>query len=100
MSEFEPGTTVALTATAADGFQFVRWDGDANGSVNPLSLVMNSNMTVSAVFEPWPQAPTIALRKEGNGLVIEWRGSGTLQVAAQLTGPWTDLDVSISPAPI
>lgn len=31
---------------------FTGWTGDASGTANPLSLMMNSNKTISATFEP------------------------------------------------
>lgn len=43
-------SVVTLTATAAPGWTFAGWNGDANGTNNPLSLTMNGNKTVKAVF--------------------------------------------------
>jgi uncharacterized repeat protein (TIGR02543 family) len=48
-----PGQTVQLSATPAPGYQFVGWGGDlAGSSANPLPVTMNSNKTVTAIFEP------------------------------------------------
>ncbi|MDP2115135.1 MAG: ice-binding family protein [Bacteroidota bacterium] len=47
---YNHGTVVNLTATANTGFSFVSWTGDATGSINPVSVTMNSNKTVTANF--------------------------------------------------
>ena len=39
-----------LQATAAPGYTFSGWTGDASGTTNPLSLLMNSNKNVRAIF--------------------------------------------------
>jgi uncharacterized repeat protein (TIGR02543 family) len=47
---FAEGTTVTITATPAEGWDFAGWSGDATGTVNPLSVIMNSNKNLTAVF--------------------------------------------------
>ena len=47
---FAQNTTLTLTATAADGFVFSGWSGDASGTDNPLTVSMNSNKTITANF--------------------------------------------------
>jgi uncharacterized repeat protein (TIGR02543 family) len=49
-TSYASGTTVSLTATAASGYQFSGWSGDASGTSNPLSVTMNSNKTITANF--------------------------------------------------
>jgi hypothetical protein len=44
------GTLVTLTAAPSAGFAFTGWGGALSGSVNPASLVMGSDATVSASF--------------------------------------------------
>lgn len=46
----EPGTEVELTAIPNEGYEFVGWSGDASGSTNPTSVVLDANMAVSADF--------------------------------------------------
>jgi RHS repeat-associated protein len=46
------GTVVSLTPQADAGFAFTRWEGDASNDENPLSLIMNSDKEVEAVFTP------------------------------------------------
>ncbi|WP_342039365.1 InlB B-repeat-containing protein [Pontibacter indicus] len=51
---YEAGSVVTLTATAASGFRFAGWTGDASGTANPLQLTMNADKAVSATFEAIP----------------------------------------------
>jgi uncharacterized repeat protein (TIGR02543 family) len=44
------GTTATLTAVPAAGYVFTGWTGAASGTINPLSLVMNSDKTIGATF--------------------------------------------------
>ena len=44
------GASVQLTATPSSGYTFTSWSGDATGSVNPVTVVMNSNKNVTANF--------------------------------------------------
>jgi endoglucanase len=55
------GTSVTLTATAANGFDFAGWSGGIGGSTNPVTIRILGNTTVTANFVP-----------EGTG------GSGTI----------------------
>lgn len=51
---YAEGTTVDVTATAADGYTFRNWEGDfPQGEQNnsTINIVMNSNKSVTAVFE-------------------------------------------------
>lgn len=51
-TDLPAGSAVTLTATPDDGYRFVRWDGDASGNQNPLTLRPNAHIFVAAVFEP------------------------------------------------
>jgi pectate lyase len=42
---------VTLTAIADEGYEFSYWLGDINGNENPITINMNSNKNISAVFE-------------------------------------------------
>ncbi|MFZ4725320.1 MAG: InlB B-repeat-containing protein [Paludibacter sp.] len=44
------GSTVVLTPTANAGYSFTSWTGDASGSSNPLSVIMNANKAITANF--------------------------------------------------
>ncbi len=47
---YTSGGTATLTAIGAPGYGFTGWTGDASGTANPLSLLMNSDKTVGANF--------------------------------------------------
>ncbi|MCP2045440.1 InlB B-repeat-containing protein, partial [Pontibacter sp. HSC-36F09] len=64
------GSVVTLTATPADGYQFVGWTGDASGSELTVSITMDADKAVSATFEVIP--PTmyaLTLNQPENGTI-------------------------------
>jgi hypothetical protein len=56
------GTSATLTAIPAPGYLFFRWTGDASGTGNPLTLVMDGDRTVGATFAQDERDP------DGDGL--------------------------------
>lgn len=44
------GDIVQLTATANAGYTFGSWSGDATGSVNPLTVLMDANKSITANY--------------------------------------------------
>ncbi len=48
---FLEGAQVSITPTPDEGWSFKEWTGDATGSDNPLSLTMNADKNIKAVFE-------------------------------------------------
>ena len=59
---YDPGTNLLLTAKPTSCFQFVSWAGDVGGSANPLSVVINSAMSVIAAFAVIPPGPTATVQ--------------------------------------
>ena len=49
-SPYNSGSSVQLTATPNAGYVFTGWSGDASGSANPLTVVMNGNKNITANF--------------------------------------------------
>jgi hypothetical protein len=43
-------SVVAFTATASNGWSFLRWSGDSSGSSNPLNLTLDAAKNVAAIF--------------------------------------------------
>ena len=48
---YDDGTSVTLTATPNAGYEFTGWIGDASGTTNPLTITMDSDKTVTAIFQ-------------------------------------------------
>ena len=44
------GTSIQLSATPADGYQFVNWTGDNNTQDNPVTISMDTNKNITANF--------------------------------------------------
>lgn len=65
-SEHEAGTSVTLQAVPGAGFGLLEWQGDRIGAENPLTIVMDADMAVHAVFAPAFSIATAAL---GDGTV-------------------------------
>lgn len=71
---YTEGTVVNLTASPAAGYQFDNWSGNLIGSINPTSITMNTNKSVTANFVVAtttvcdnPVAVTIPFTKDGAG---------------------------------
>ena len=47
LDSYPPGTAVTLTARPADGLRFDEWEGDASGSAESVTLVMDDHKSVS-----------------------------------------------------
>ncbi len=50
LANYDYGTSVQLTATPNANYTFTSWSGDASGSSNPITIVMNGNKSVTATF--------------------------------------------------
>jgi hypothetical protein len=48
---YAPGTDVALTPVAGDGFWFTGWSGDHIGTETPLIVTMDADKTITATFQ-------------------------------------------------
>jgi hypothetical protein len=49
---FAEGSEVTLDALALEGYYFVEWEGDLTGNENPVTLTMDDDKTITAVFLP------------------------------------------------
>ena len=45
------GTTATLTATPAEHYEFTGWTGDVTSTDNPLTITVNSDLTITANFQ-------------------------------------------------
>lgn len=67
-SSYASGVEVTVSAKADTGFTFSNWTGDASGSANPVSLVMDRNRSVSAVFAATAGTVNFVNKDLSNGL--------------------------------
>jgi uncharacterized repeat protein (TIGR02543 family) len=65
---YSPGEEVTLTAAPNLGHVFTNWSGDVAGSVNPMTVTVNQNMTVTGNFAAAPPR-TLTITYNGNGTV-------------------------------
>jgi uncharacterized repeat protein (TIGR02543 family) len=63
---YDDGTSVSLTATPDAGYQFDGWSGDATGNTNPLTITMDADKAVTAMFSKIQKTLTITAT---NGVV-------------------------------
>jgi hypothetical protein len=47
---YDTGANVTLTATPADGYTFSHWEGDASGTAATVTITMDANKHITAVF--------------------------------------------------
>jgi uncharacterized repeat protein (TIGR02543 family) len=47
---YDAGSTVIATATPVTGYKFTGWSGDLSGTTNPVSVLMDKKMNVTANF--------------------------------------------------
>lgn len=73
-------STVVLTATPDQFFQFDNWTGSFLASANPLSVVVNSNINLTAHFRPVVFSDDF---ETGNLLKLGWTTSGNVPWSVQ-----------------
>ncbi len=95
---YNSGSSVILTATANPGYTFTSWSGDVTGSTNPVTIVMNSNKTVTANFTFGPTVilgtaanfgafgGNAGITNQGLNTIINNGGIGTTAASTLVTG--------------
>ncbi|MDB6025091.1 MAG: hypothetical protein JWM68_1314 [Verrucomicrobiales bacterium] len=68
-TSYAPDSIVTVTAIPNAGCSFLNWSGDASGSTNPLSMVLNGNKSISAEFSTVTPVEDI--------VIVESRGGGS-----------------------
>ncbi len=49
------GQELSITATAATGYYFERWEGSVSSEANPLVITPEVDFFIKAIFEPIPE---------------------------------------------
>jgi uncharacterized repeat protein (TIGR02543 family) len=96
---YNSGATVQLTATPSAGYLFSSWSGDATGSTNPISVLMNANKNVTANFTPFIPSVTLGsianfgafggnagITNQGLHTIVNNGGIGTTAASTLITG--------------
>ena len=81
------GDTVLLSAVPESGSPFAGWSGDATGTNNPLSVVMDKNRVITATFgtnalSANNQPPTVSITNPISGAVFSSPANITLNATA------------------
>jgi hypothetical protein len=87
--DYPLGSSVTVTATATTGYGFIRWTGDASGSANPLTVVMDTNKNITAIFA----STALTLATQGAGTISKapdqpYYGIGDPVVLPATAGRW------------
>ena len=92
-NSYEKGQTIQLLATPSGEYVFKDWKGDLTGNVNPSSLTMNTDKSISGNFEK-RQYP-LNLTIDGSGTIKE----EVIAVATQSLYP-SGTTVRLTPQPV
>jgi len=69
-TNYTPGTKVTVTATPTNNcYTFTGWSGDTSSTVNPVTVTMNKNKTITANFQLIPYTLTTNMSPAGGGSV-------------------------------
>ena len=68
-TEYIYNNSVELTATPSEGWKFVEWSGDISSANNPISITIDTNKTVTAIFER--KSYELTINSDGEGEVSE-----------------------------
>ena len=79
-TDYNSGSIIELTAMPSDGWKFVEWNGDLEGTENPINITINKDKTVNAVLQEPP------FYYDENGITIKARGWVTAGITGELNG--------------
>lgn len=65
-NDYPQGDEVTLTAIPDEGWEFYRWEGDVEGTENPITVTMESDIDIVAVFG---MMHTLEVSADGEGTV-------------------------------
>lgn len=97
---FGLGSSITLRAIPESGSRFVKWGGEMDSQDNPVTFILNKNLTVKAAFETDTTTNEFSLTLTKGG-----RGNGNVRInGAFYELPWTGKftrgkKVTLQPAP-
>jgi len=83
---YSSNTTVTVTATPSAGWIFAGWSGSTNGNTNPLSLAVNTNLSLTGTFAQLPAfdvQPQIVTNSIGSTASFSSHSVGTAPINYQ-----------------
>jgi len=80
-SPYAAGSVVVMTAYPSEGWTFDGWSGDLTGMVNPDTLLMDSNKSVTVTFTEIPELVYVDIRPSSWPNPINLKTKGVLPVA-------------------
>ncbi|MBO5673333.1 MAG: InlB B-repeat-containing protein [Paludibacteraceae bacterium] len=66
LGTYEDGASAELTAVANDHYEFTGWTGDVSSTENPLTVTVNSDMTITANFQEHTKYTITAVPNDEN----------------------------------
>ncbi|MFP4051578.1 MAG: InlB B-repeat-containing protein [Thermoplasmata archaeon] len=88
---YQKGAEVTIEASPAENWKFVKWTGDVSGTNNTVTVIMNSNKSVTAVFEEIVEYD-LTLNVDGEGNTIPTEGTHTYEEGTIVTIEATPAD--------
>ncbi|MGB5925597.1 MAG: hypothetical protein WBH01_05830 [Dehalococcoidia bacterium] len=83
---YTAATEVTLTAEANEGYEFDHWSGTSNNNINPTTVTMNSDKSVTAYFEEIPpDQHTLSVSVSGQGTTNPSVGSHGYDEGTEVT---------------
>ncbi len=82
------GTSVKLTASPASGYRFLNWSGDTSTTVNPLTITMLKNRTITANYQR-QYTLTLSSSDPAKGTVSSTAGASPITVDSGASVPIT-----------
>lgn len=99
--DFDESEQVQVTATANDHWVFTGWGGDYSGTENPVTIVMDDDKSLSALFEKREYSLKINIEGEGevterllNAKATDYPAEAIVELKAVPEDGWTFLEWS------
>jgi hypothetical protein len=73
---FPQGSSNTVMATPNSGFEFIGWAADATGTINPLTVVANTNLHITGYFAPIGSLTFIVITTGSGAVSPNLNGTG------------------------